>query len=84
MLGQTKRYIGVGFKRHFKNITNQEEEKSPVTEHLLNLNYSMKTIKLFENVNNCKGLNRETIETYKKQFVKLELERVTKFIVRAR
>lgn len=55
----------VGLKKNFKSIKNQEEEKSPVMKHLLNLNRCMKKIKFHKNVNNCKGLNKETVEMYK-------------------
>ncbi|XP_050524101.1 uncharacterized protein LOC126895864 [Daktulosphaira vitifoliae] len=65
-VGQTKRNIGVRFKEHLRNIKNQEVEKSPVAEHLLTHNHSIKTIKLIKNVNNYKELNiREAIEMFK-------------------
>lgn len=35
-----------------KKKKHQEEEKSPVTKHLLNLNHCIKTKELLKNVNN--------------------------------
>jgi hypothetical protein len=65
-VGQTKRNIDIRFKEHLRNVKNQEDDKSPVAEHLLNTNHNIKSAKLLKNVNNYRELNiREAIEMSK-------------------
>jgi hypothetical protein len=65
-VGQTRRNIGIRFKEHLRNIKNQEDEKSPLAEHVLGTNHNINSIKLLKQVNNSQELNvREAIEMTK-------------------
>ena len=65
-IGQTRRNIGIRFKEHIRNIKNQETNKSPIAEHVLEENHNIQTIQLLKQVNNNQELNiREAIEMSK-------------------
>lgn len=65
-IGQTRRNIGIRFKEHIRNIKNQETNKSPIAEHVLEENHNIQTIQLLKQVNNYQELNiREAIEMSK-------------------
>lgn len=49
---QTKRNIDIMFKEYLRNVKHREDDKSPVVEHILNINHTINSVKLSKYVNN--------------------------------